>query len=118
MLFQAKRRSESLRLVRERAGIHGDYDGHCINLGSDERRAKLLFEPFLVGVLGCIVFWIYSENGWSPMGLPFFLLSGVFTLPFVERVKQTMWDRRPQAMQDARAENAMFMRDFEDRFGS
>jgi len=110
-----KRRFEALRMKNQ---IHSQYDGWPINLGSNERNAKLIYEPILCGILGGFLFWLYTENGLRPTGLPYFILAGTVSLPFIEAVKQTMWDRRMQAMQDAKMEQEMAVRDFHDRFGN
>lgn len=114
LLCLAKRRIEAMRLSNE---IHSQSDGQTINLGSNERLAKLVYEPILVGILGMIAFWFYQLQGWRPTGLPYFLLSGVFTLPFVESVKQIIWQRKVQGMLDAKREQEALMEEFQNRIG-
>ncbi len=121
LLCQICRRIESVRLARSGARIHSQYDGwpfDTIRFGRTEKAAKLVVEPMLVGILGGILHWIYDTYlGMPPYGLPYFLLAGVVTLPFVELVKQTVWQRRTQSMMDARIEQEQMMRDVRDRHG-
>lgn len=117
LLCLAKRRMESVRLAKSGAVIHSRYDGWPINLGSNENRAKLIYEPVLVGILGFMAFKFYQHMGWRPTGLPYFLLLGVATLPFVEMVKQKAWERRTQSMMDARLEQQEAINDFRDKYG-
>jgi hypothetical protein len=56
--------------------------------------------------------------GWPPSGLPFFLLAGVVTLPFVEIVKQRTWERRTQSIMDSRLEQQETINDFRNRYGN
>jgi hypothetical protein len=115
------RRWEAARLVKKGSRLHSQYDGFpvgSITLGRTEKAAKMIVEPLLIGGLGYGLYWIYGEQGWSPYGLPYFLLTGCFTLPFVELVKQTLWERRTQAMLDGRIENEAMMSDFRDRYGN
>jgi hypothetical protein len=60
---------------------------------------------------------VSPEIGRDPRGLPYFLLTGCVTLPAVEIVKQTVWNRRARMMHDARIENEQTMRDYQDRYG-
>jgi hypothetical protein len=120
LLCQVKRRAESLKLARSGAMIHSQYDGwpfDAVRFAGSEKAAKLVVEPILVGILGGLLYWIYGEQGWSPYGLPYFVLAGCFSLPLVEAVKQTIWERRTQAMVDARLEQEEVMRDFRDKYG-
>src|SRR5271166_4220165 len=97
LLCLIKRRVESVRLVNKGERIHSQYDGwpfDAIRFCRSENTAKLVVEPILVGVLGGVLYWIYGQNGWRPTGLPYYILTGVVTLPFVELAKQTIWKRR------------------------
>jgi hypothetical protein len=114
-----KRRIEAGRLARK--GIHSQWDGsskQARRFRCSEKTGKLILEPMLFGIAGCIVLWFYNEQGWRPTGLPYFLLAGVFTLRFVAIVQQTIWDRRLEAMNDVRLEQAAAMRDYQDRYGN
>ena len=112
------RRIEALKLVK--TGLHSLYDGwsdltdffRC-----SEKAAKLIVEPVMFGILGGILLWAYTVNELPVMGLPYFFLSGVFTLPFVEAVKQTIWNKRLQAMNDARVEQQAAVQDFREKYG-
>jgi len=120
LLFFVKRRLESLRLNWNGVRVHSQYDGFpfdAIRLGRTENVAKLVVEPILIGILGSLVYWLYAQAHMSPYGLPYFLLAGVFTLPFVEMAKQTIWQKRTQAMLDARLEQEQTMRSFRSKFG-
>jgi hypothetical protein len=120
LLCFIKRRAEAVRLAKNGARIHSHYDGwpfDAIRFARSERAAKMMVEPILVGILGGFLFWVYQENGWRPTGLPYFVLSGVVTLPFVEMVKQTAWDKRLQGMHDARLEQEMAVQDYRDQYG-
>jgi hypothetical protein len=115
------RRAESLWLWAVGAKLHGWYDGYPVGtivLGRTEKATKLLVEPLLAGGLGVAVYWWYDRCHFSPYGLPYFLLSGVFTLPFVEIVKQKIWEHRTQSMVDARVEQEALMNDFRNRYGN
>ena len=118
LLCLIRRRIEAVKLAG--SGMHSHYDGwpcDAIRYVRSEKAAKLVVEPILVGILGGILFWIYGECGLRPTGLPYFLLSGVFTLPFVETVKQTIWNRRLESMNNSRLEQQAAVRDFKDRYG-
>ena len=114
------RRAETLWLWATGARLHGGYDGHpfvAIRLGRTENAAKLVVEPLLVGGLGGAAYWWYGRFHFSPYGLPYFLLAGCASLPFVELVKQTIWKRRSQATLDARLEQEASMREFRSKYG-
>jgi hypothetical protein len=55
--------------------------------------------------------------GWPPYGLPSYLLAGCVSLPFVETVKQMIWERRIQSIADAKWEQEQLARDCRDKFG-
>lgn len=115
-----RRRVEALRLAKSGQRIHSQYDGwpwDAIRIGRTEKAAKLVVEPLLVGILGALLYWIYSLAAMSPYGLPYFLLSGIFTLPLVESVKHTILQRRTQSMLDAQLDQEQVMQDFRDRYG-
>jgi hypothetical protein len=115
-----KRRVETALLVKSHVKIHSQYDGwpDAIRIGRTEKIAKLIVEPVVIVSLGAALFYGYQENHWQPYGLPYFLLAGGFTLPFVELVKQTIWQRRTQSIVDARVENEALMNDFHKRYGN
>ncbi len=96
---QVARRIESVRAV----GIHTQYDGTSI-LCRNDKSAKFFLEPFLFFCLGGLLMTVYQENGWTPYGLPYFFMIGSVAIPFVEWVKHTVWQRRAEAMSDARIE--------------
>jgi hypothetical protein len=115
-----QRRWQSVRLYRKGYRIHTQYDGFpfdTIRFGRTEKACKLVVEPLLIGILGGIAYWYYGEQGWSPYGLPYFLLSGVFSLPFIELVKQTIWEKQIRALNDARIEQEMVVKEIRDRYG-
>ncbi len=115
-----KRRIEANKMAKDGTRIHSQYDGwpsDAIKFGKTEKAAKMVVEPMLAGLMGGILFWVYGEQGWSPTGLPYFFLAGMFTLPMVEGVKQTIWDRRTQGMLDARIEQQQVMNDFRGKYG-
>src|SRR5262249_507293 len=103
-LCYLKRRGEAGRI---RGQVNSYYDGWCINLGSNERLGKRFLEPALVGVFGAFLRWMYLENGWSPTGLPTFLLIGCVTLPFVASVNQMIHERKLDAIRDAEMEGQL-----------
>jgi hypothetical protein len=111
------RRAESLWLYATAARLHGWYDGrpYCVIVSEDV--TKLFVEPLLVGGLDWVAFWYYDRNQFAPYGLPYFLLTGVFTLPFVEIVKRTIWQRRTQATLNARLDQQATMQDFRRKYG-
>jgi hypothetical protein len=101
--------------------VHSEDDGwpqEAIWLGCTVGTAKLIVEPAVVGLLGIMLFWMYQEKGLSVYGLPYFLLAGVVTLPFIEMVRQRIWDRRLQGMQNARLEQEALMREQRKRYGN
>jgi len=117
MLCFLMRRIEALRIEGQ---VDSRFDGwpkDAIRYCGSESIAKLVVEPILVAILGGIAYWLYTNAGLSPRGLPAFLLTGVFTLPFVESVKQAAWKRRLRNMRDAQLENEMAVRDFHDQYG-
>jgi len=115
LLFLIKRRIEA---VRVNAQIPSRYDGYPVGLGWNEKLAKLVLEPALVVVLGVMVLKFYEYQGWRPNGLPYFLLTSIVTLPFVQSVNQMVWDKQLQAMNDARLEQEARNRAFRDKFGN
>lgn len=117
-LFYIKRRFEAARIYGQ---VNTWYDGwpfDAIRIGRTEYVAKRWVEPILVGILGWGLRWLYREQGWSPVGLPNFLILGVMTLPFVEWVKQRAYERRIDAMHDGRHEQEWMARVYRDRFGN
>jgi hypothetical protein len=50
-------------------------------------------------------------------GLPYFFMLGLVTLPFVEKVKQLVWERRIQGINDARIEQEALVRESRERYG-
>jgi hypothetical protein len=114
------RRIEAVRLNLKGERIHSQYDGWpegAICLGRTEKIAKLVVEPAIWAVFGFVLLQVYAEQGWSPYGLPYFFLAGVFSLPYVELVKQAVLQRRTQAMLDARVEQEQTTAEFRDKFG-
>ena len=100
----AWRKLEAYRLVWGGALIPTWYDGRPVEahkFTSDEVSAKLIVEPVIAGVLGVVLLLIYRECRLPVGGLPTFLLVGVLTLHLVERLKQTIWNRRLEGMSDA-----------------
>jgi hypothetical protein len=110
-----QRRIEASKLVGQ---VHTYSDGRANQKGSNEKMAKTVYEPIIVGIMGVVLRCIYIENGWPTGGLPTFLLVGCFTLPLVESVKQQAWDRKLDAMNDARIENEQLQQEYRDRFGN
>ena len=107
-----------IEAVRMNAQIPSRYDGYPENLGSNEKLAKLVLEPALMGLFGVLALKFYEYNGWRPNGLPYFLLTSIVTLPFVESVNQMIWDKQLQAMNDAKLEQETRERAYKDRFGN
>src|SRR5262249_9365931 len=115
-----KRRVEALKLAASGAKIHTWYDGYpfdAIRFVKTEYQAKRFVEPLLCGVLGALLFVIYQENNLPVHGLPYFVLTGVFTLSFIEAVKNTIWQKRLDALNDAQIEQEQLMQDRQDRYG-
>ena len=114
-----RRQREALRLSKG-GTVHSQHDGNSFDARRfcrSERTAKLIVEPILVAIFGTVLWWIYLRMGWHRHGLPAFILTGIFTLPFVEKVKQTVWERRLQGMQDAKLEQQALVRESHQRFG-
>ena len=120
LLCHLRRRVESARLAKSGIMIHSQYDGwpyDAIRFCRTERQAKLIVEPILTGILGGMLWWIYTQNGLQVAGLPYYLLAGCVSLPFVESIKQQVQERRMQSMVDARIESEQMVRDVRDRYG-
>jgi hypothetical protein len=105
------RRIQSLVLAR-RERIHSLSDGNPL-LGN-----KLIIEPVVIGLIGYGVLWLYEQEGYDPQGLPYFLLLGCFTVPFVEWTRQAMWRRRLQGMSNARIESENAVSDYQRMWGN
>lgn len=112
----AKRRIEATKLFKNGAAINSYYDGLPINLGQDERMAKMYYEPILTALFGAFLYWLYEQNGWPTAGLPCFLFLGAIMIRVVESVKQKARERRLLAVSDARLEQESLLREYEDRF--
>jgi hypothetical protein len=113
------RRIEAVKVTRS-GQVTSHYDGWpktAMKFTKSEKIAKAIVEPILVGLLGLMVLWFYQENGWRPTGLPYFLLAGVFSLPFVAMVNQTIWERQIQSMQDAKITQQALMHEYRNKFG-
>jgi hypothetical protein len=116
LVFQSVRRLESVKLARSGARIHSQYDGTSAIRG-DERKAKLIGEPMMFGLAGFCFYLMYLDKGWPVQGLPYFFMAGIFSLPFIEGVKATIWQRRTQAMSDARIEQEQAVTDYRNTYG-
>jgi len=112
-----KRRMEAVRIERQVDSRYDGYSFDAMRYCNSEATAKRVVEPILVAILGAIVYWLYTRAGLSPYGLPYYLLTGAFTLPLVEGVKQAAWKKRLRDMRDAQLENEMSVRDFNDQYG-
>jgi hypothetical protein len=115
-----RRRFEAAALSRSGAKLHSQYDGwpDAIRIGRTEKIAKLIVEPLVVLGFGATMFCLYQRNGWQLYGLPYFMLAGGFTLPFVEMIKQMIWQRRTQSIVNARVEQEGLMNEFRNRYGN
>jgi hypothetical protein len=114
------RRLQSVWLAAQGADLHSQYDGwphETVRFVGSERLAKLVVEPLLFGGLGYGLWWLYDLYGLPPHGLPYFFLLGLASLPFVEAVKGKVWERRVQAMRDARLEQDMVMDAYRQKYG-
>lgn len=114
IVFQIKRRIEAVKLSGQ---IHSRYEGwpdDAMKFVKDEKTAKKIVEPVMFGILGGFLYWVYKENGLPATGLPTFLLAGLVTLPFIESVNRTMWERKLQGMNDAKIEQEALMEDFKN----
>jgi hypothetical protein len=115
-----RRRKETSRLVRSGARLHSETDGYswdAVRWGASHKAARLFVEPVLAGIAGGALYYVYQENDWNPTGLPYFFLSGLFSLPFVELVRRAIWERKIQSMNDARVEQEAVVRDYRERYG-
>jgi hypothetical protein len=117
-VFFLHRRMQAVALAKT-GRIHSRYDGWPdLAKGSlSEKFARMFGEPILVGIAGYLALQWYIAEGMNYRGLPYFLLAGCFTLPFVEAANQIMWRRRSQAMMDARLEQQAVMDDFQRKWG-
>lgn len=98
--------TRKMQAIKVAGKVHSQYDGFpdVMRFVKNEKIAKLVVEPLLFGSLGLFALQYYEDMGWSPTGLPYFLLSGTFTLPFVALVNVAIWERQIQAIQDAKLE--------------
>jgi hypothetical protein len=115
-----KRRTESAKMVASGVRVHSYYDGwpkEAVKIGKTEKTAKLVVEPAFVVLLGTVLYYAYQEFGLPVAGLPSFFLCGIITLPFVEMVKQRIWEKRMDALSDARLEQEAMVRESRERYG-
>lgn len=112
----AQRRMEAIKAFKNGDPLHSYYDGCPINLGKDERMAKLWYEPVCTVILGAILFWLYEQNGWPTRGLPCFLFWGAVTMRVVESIKIKASERRMMAINDARLQQEWLVKEHEDKF--
>jgi hypothetical protein len=111
---------QTRRLLARGAMIHSWYDGwpdEGMKVSKSEKAAKLYAEPILVALLGGSVLLFYKAVELPSLGLPVFLLIGAPILYVVERVKEAVWDRRLQEMQNARLEQEALVRESRQRYG-
>lgn len=114
----AKRRNDATKAFQNGEDVHSWSDGETINLGKDEKMAKLYYEPICTFILGVFLYWLYEQNGWPTRGLPCFLFWGAITMRVVESVKQKAQERRMMAVSDARLEQESLVREYGDKFGN
>jgi len=105
------RRAEAVKIAGQ---VHSHADGSPINLGTNEYLARRVYEPIGIAIIGGFLYWLYTENGMSPKGLPYFFLGGLVALPFVETVKRMVWERKIQGMNDAKLESEALMEDYKN----
>lgn len=117
-ICMAKRRMEASKAFKSGAAVHSYYDGWPINLGKDERMAKLWYEPACAVILGAILWWWYGQNGWATRGLPCFLFWGAIAMRVVESVKKKAQDRRMMNVSDARLQSEWMVTEHQDRVGN
>ncbi|MHB1423123.1 MAG: hypothetical protein ACYC3I_08005 [Gemmataceae bacterium] len=115
LLCQLIRRIQAARMSKY---IHSQSAGRPLVFGSMGSAARLVIEPLFMGIIGWWLFQFYEDNGWRPTGLPYFFLTGLVSLPFVELTNQMIWNRRLQSMADSRKEQEMLMGDYKNRFGN
>jgi hypothetical protein len=114
------RRIESLRLSRKGEKVYSFYDGRPymamkVPGVKTESIAKMVVEPLFLFTVGLIYYFMAKDMGWR-QGFSYFMMLSIFTLPFLEGVRQTVWKRRVQAMSDARIEQEGLMRDFNEQW--
>ncbi|HEY7328617.1 MAG TPA: hypothetical protein VH592_13315 [Gemmataceae bacterium] len=117
LICLVKRRAESINCA---AHIPSQYDGvprDAMMFTKSERIARMVVEPLMIGLIGLGLKWVYEECGWSPAGLPWFFINGMFALAFVEVVGKSVWDRKIQAIRDAKLEQQSLMEDYQNRYG-
>jgi hypothetical protein len=100
------------RSASSRSGCSGGYPkGLCLVFS--EQTAKKV-EPLLMAGLGALFYFFNQDHGY-PQGLCYLFFLGIFTLPFVAWVQGTVWERRTQAMVNARLENQEMIRLYRER---
>jgi hypothetical protein len=122
LIFYLVRKAEAEKLKKQGARVHSYYDGwpegNLVKWGGSERNAKMIVEPVFMLIAGGVLFLFYQDTlQLPPYGLPYYFLLGGITLPFVEGVKQAIWEKRTQDMMDMQLEQEQTIRDFRDRFG-
>jgi hypothetical protein len=116
-LCYLKRRGEAQKIRGQVQSYYDGFPGDANFWRCSEITAKRFLEPALVGALGAFLRWVYSENGWSPAGLPNFLLLGVIPLLLVAGVNQMMWERKIDAIRDAEIEGQSLARERREHYG-
>jgi hypothetical protein len=117
-----KRKQEAAKLAKEGVRISSWYDGYpheSVKLTrGDEEKAKRFVEPLWTACIGGALLFFYMEVLHKPPhGLPYFLIFGCFTISMVEGIKKTIWERRQQAIIDARIEQEQLMAGVREKGG-
>jgi hypothetical protein len=113
----AKRRNEARKAFDNGEPIHSWSDGETVNLGTDERMARLWYEPACVMILGAFLLWLYPQNGWPVKGLPYFLFLAAICMRVVESFRVKVQERRMMAMNDAKLQQEWMVSEHGDKFG-
>ena len=100
--------------------VSSNYDGWPVDamwLCESEGIAKGWIEPMIAGVFGYLLWQYYACMGWRPTGLPYFMIFSVFSLKYVAAINEAAWERKVNAIQDAKLQQQVLMDDHKNRFG-
>ena len=109
------RRWQAVRLTRS-GQVHSWDDGYPKGLSKIWGRFARKVEVIYMGLIGAGFYWLYDKAG-MPQGISWFFLFGVSTLPFCDWVRNSLSERRVQAMVNSRIENAGMVDMYRERIG-
>jgi hypothetical protein len=120
-LALAVRRLETMKLLRQGERLHSMYDGYpkaAMRFPGvrSETTAKMVVEPAMFFLTGFLFSFIEADWGLPPRGFSMFFMTGGFTLPMLEGMRQMLLRKRVQSMTDARIEQEVVMEGFREQW--